>query len=88
MAKGRVAKAVLVSSVPPLMLKTASNPGGTPIEVFDSFRKALAENRAQFYSDVASGPFYGFNRLGAKVLQSVVDNWWRQGTMGSAKAHY
>ncbi len=86
--QGRVAKAVLVSSVPPLMLKTASNPGGTPIEVFDGFRAALAANRAQFYIDVASGPFYGFNRDGAKVSQGVIDNWWRQGMMGSAKAHY
>jgi non-heme chloroperoxidase len=70
------------------MLKTESNPRGTPIEVFDSFRKALADNRAQFYLDVASGPFYGFNRPGAKVLKSVIDNWWRQGMAGSAKAHY
>lgn len=86
--QGRVAKAVLVSSVPPLMLKTQTNPGGTPIEVFDNFRSALAANRAQFYIDVASGPFYGFNRPGAKVSQGVIDNWWRQGMMGSAKAHY
>lgn len=86
--QGRVAKAVLVSSVPPLMLKTEANPGGTPIEVFDNFRSALAANRAQFYIDVASGPFYGFNRPGAKVSQGVIDNWWRQGMMGSAKAHY
>ncbi|HVI56859.1 MAG TPA: alpha/beta hydrolase [Luteibacter sp.] len=85
---GRVAKAVLVSAVPPLMLKTAGNPGGTPIEVFDGFRKALAENRAQFYLDVASGPFYGFNRAGAKVSQGIVQNWWRQGMIGGAKAHY
>ncbi|MGA7781855.1 MAG: alpha/beta hydrolase [Paraburkholderia sp.] len=86
--QGRVAKAVLVSSVPPLMLKTEANPGGTPIEVFDNFRSALAANRAQFYIDVASGPFYGFNRPGAKVSQGVIDNWWRQGMMGAAKAHY
>ena len=85
---GRVAKAVLVSAVPPLMLKTAANPGGTPIEVFDGFRKALAENRAQFYFDVASGPFYGFNRAGAKVSQGIIQNWWRQGMIGAAKAHY
>jgi non-heme chloroperoxidase len=84
----RVAKAVLVSSVPPLMLKTEKNPGGTPIEVFDGFRKALAANRSQFFLDVASGPFYGFNRSGAKVSQGIVQNWWRQGMMGSAKAHY
>jgi non-heme chloroperoxidase len=86
--QGRVAKAVLVSAVPPLMLKTASNPDGTPIEVFDGFRTALAANRAQFYIDVAAGPFYGFNREGAKVSQGVINNWWRQGMMGSAKAHY
>ncbi|RUO99950.1 alpha/beta hydrolase [Hyphomicrobium sp.] len=86
--QGRVAKAVLVSAVPPLMVKTESNPGGTPIEVFDSFRAALAANRAQFFRDVAAGPFYGFNREGAKVSQAVIDNWWRQGMMGSAKAHY
>ena len=86
--QGRVVKAVLVSAVPPLMVKTASNPGGTPIEVFDNFRSALAANRAQFYIDVAAGPFYGFNRPGAKVSQGVIDNWWRQGMMGSAKAHY
>lgn len=86
--QGRVAKAVLVSSVPPLMVKTEKNPGGTPIEVFDGFRKALAANRAQFYLDVASGPFYGFNRTGAKVSQGIIQNWWRQGMMGSAKAHY
>jgi len=86
--QGRVAKAILVSSVPPLMVKTQSNPGGTPIEVFDGLRKALADNRAQFYVDLASGPFYGFNRPGAKVSQGVIDNWWRQGMIGSAKAHY
>ncbi|MDH7785185.1 non-heme chloroperoxidase [Ochrobactrum sp. 19YEA23] len=86
--QGRVAKAVLVSSVPPLMVKTANNPDGTPIEVFDGFRSALAANRAQFFIDVPSGPFYGFNRPGAKPLQGVIDNWWRQGMMGSAKAHY
>jgi non-heme chloroperoxidase len=86
--QGRVAKAVLVSAVPPLMVKTASNPGGLPIEVFDGFRAALAANRAQFFLDVASGPFYGFNRPGAKVSQGVIENWWRQGMMGSAKAHY
>ena len=85
--QGRVAKAVLVSAVPPLMVKTESNPGGTPIEVFDGFRAALAANRSQFFLDVASGPFYGFNRPGAKVLQGIIQNWWRQGMMGSAKAH-
>lgn len=86
--QGRVAKAVLVSAVPPLMVKTETNPGGTPIEVFDGFRKALAANRAQFYLDVASGPFYGFNRDGADVSQGTIQNWWRQGMSGSAKAHY
>jgi len=86
--QGRVAKAVLVSAVPPLMLKTAANPGGLPLEVFDGLRKGVADNRAQFFMDVASGPFYGFNRPGAKVSQGVTINWWRQGMMGSAKAHY
>ena len=84
----RVAKAVLVSAVPPLMVRTAANPDGTPIEVFDGFRKALADNRAQFYLDVASGPFYGFNRPKAQVSQGAIQNWWRQGMIGSAKAHY
>jgi non-heme chloroperoxidase len=85
---GRVAKAILVSAVPPLMLKTGSNPEGLPIEVFDGFRKGVADNRAQLYLDVAAGPFYGFNREGATVYQGVIQNWWRQGMMGSAKAHY
>ena len=86
--QGRVAKAVLVSAVPPLMVKTDDNPEGTPISVFDDFRTALAANRAEFFAAVASGPFYGFNRPGTKKLQAVVDNWWRQGMMGSALAHY
>ncbi len=86
--QGRVAKAVLVSAVPPLMLKTPSNPGGLPIEVFDSFRKGVAENRAQFFLDVPTGPFYGFNRPDAKIYPGVIQNWWRQGMMGGAKAHY
>ncbi|WP_176666589.1 alpha/beta fold hydrolase [Variovorax sp. SG517] len=85
---GRAAKAVLVSAVPPLMLKTASNPEGLPIEVFDGFRKGVADNRAQLFVDVPTGPFYGFNREGAKVYPGVIQNWWRQGMMGSAKAHY
>jgi non-heme chloroperoxidase len=85
---GRVAKAVLISAVPPLMLKTDSNPGGLPKEVFDQFRAALAANRAQFYREVPAGPFYGFNRPGGKVLEGVIDNWWRQGMMGGIKAHY
>ena len=86
--KGRVAKAVLVSAVPPIMLKTENNPGGLPLEVFDGFRAALVANRAQFYVDVPAGPFYGFNRPGVKVYQGVIDNWWRQGMIGGAKAHY
>ncbi|WP_425293888.1 alpha/beta fold hydrolase [Microvirga pakistanensis] len=85
---GRVAKAVLVSAVPPLMLKTERNPEGLPIEVFDGFRKGVADNRAQLFLDVATGPFYGFNREGAKVYPGVIQNWWRQGMIGSAKAHY
>jgi non-heme chloroperoxidase len=85
---GRVAKLVLIGAVPPIMVKTPGNPGGLPIEVFDDFRKQLAANRPQFYLDVASGPFYGFNRPGAKVLQGVIQNWWRQGMIGGAKAHY
>ncbi|WP_029557457.1 alpha/beta hydrolase [Xanthobacter sp. 91] len=86
--QGRVAKAVLVSAVPPLMVKTATNPGGTPIEVFDGFRSALAANRSQFFMDVASGPFYGFNLPGATPVPGVIQNWWRQGMTGGAKAHY
>jgi non-heme chloroperoxidase len=86
--QNRVSKAVVISAVPPLMLMTNNNPGGTPIEVFDGFRKALAANRSQFYLDVASGPFYGFSRPGAKLSQGIIRNWWRQGMMGGAKAHY
>jgi non-heme chloroperoxidase len=86
--QGRVAKLVLIGAVPPIMLKSAANPGGLPIEVFDGFRQALAANRAQFYRDVASGPFYGYNRPGAAVSPAVIDNWWRQGMMGGAKAHH
>jgi non-heme chloroperoxidase len=85
---GRVAKMVLVASVPPIMVKTDRYLGGLPISVFDGFRSALAANRAQFFRDVAGGPFYGFNRPGAKVMEPVVDNWWRQGMTGSALAHY
>ena len=85
---GRVSKAVLISAVPPIMVKSPSNPGGLPIEVLDGFRKAFVENRAQFFYDVPAGPFYGFNRPGAKVSQGVIWNWWRQGMMGGAKAHY
>jgi non-heme chloroperoxidase len=85
---GRVAKAVLMSAVPPIMIKTANNPDGLPIEVFDGLRASLAANRAEFYRDIASGPFYGFNRPGAKPLEGVIGNWWRQGMIGGAKAHY
>jgi non-heme chloroperoxidase len=85
---GRVAKAVLVGAVTPLMLKTEANPGGLPLEVFDGFRQGTAYNRAQFFRDVAAGPFYGFNREGATVSQGVIDNWWRQGMMGGVKALY
>ena len=85
---GRVAKAVLFEAVPPVMVQKESNPGGTPIEVFDGFRAALLNNRAQFYRDIPTGPFYGFNRPGAQVSQGLIDNWWRQAMMGSAKAGY
>ncbi len=86
--ESRVSKAALISAVPPLMLKTAANPGGLPKEVFDDFQAQLAANRSQFYLDIASGPFYGFNRPGAKGSQALVQNWWRQGMMGGAKPHY
>ena len=86
--KGRVAKAVLIDAVPPIMVKSDKNPGGTPIEAFDGLRAALAANRSQFYLDLPSGPFYGFNRPGAKVSQGLIYNWWRQGMMGGAQAHY
>jgi len=85
---GRVAKAVLVGAVTPLMLKTEANPLGLPLEVFDGFRNGTALNRAQFFRDVAAGPFYGFNRDGAQVSQGVIDNWWRQGMMAGVKALY
>jgi non-heme chloroperoxidase len=85
---GRVAKAVLIAAIPPLMLKTDDNPEGTEMDVFNGFRSALASNRAQFFRDVPSGPFYGFNRKGATVHEGMIQNWWRQGMMGSAKAHY
>jgi len=86
--RGRVSKLVLIGAVPPIMVKTSANPGGLPIEVFDGLREQLAANRAQFYLDFASGPFYGFNRPGAKASQGVIENWWRQGMMGGVKAHY
>ena len=84
---GRVSKAVLIGAVPPVMVKKESNPGGLPIEVFDQIREQTAFNRAQFYIDLPTGPFYGFNRPGAKIVQGVIDNWWRQGMMGGIKAH-
>ena len=86
--KGRAKKLVLIAAVPPIMVKTPANPGGLPIEVFDGLRKTLADNRAQFYLDFASGPFYGFNRPNEKPIPGVIQNWWRQGMMGSAKAHH
>ncbi|CAI8785623.1 Non-heme haloperoxidase [Pseudomonas sp. IT-P2] len=86
--RGRVAKAVLIGAVPPIMLRTAKNPGGLPMEVFDGLRKALAQNRSQFYRDFPSGPFYGFNRPGAKVSEAIVENWWRQGMNGGIKPQY
>ena len=86
--QGRVAKAVLVAAVPPIMLQTDWNPEGTPLSVFDGFREALAANRAEFFKAVASGPFYNFNREGVEPSQPVIDNWWRQGMTGSALAHY
>jgi non-heme chloroperoxidase len=86
--ENRVAKAVLISSVPPIMVRTAANPGGLPKEVFDGFQAQVAANRAQFYHDLPAGPFYGFNRSGAKVYEGVIQNWWRQGMMGGIKAHY
>lgn len=85
---GRVAKAMLIGAVPPVMVKSGNNPDGIPMEVFDGFREALSSNRAQFYKGIASGPFYGFNRTGADVSQGLIDNWWRQAMTGGAKAHY
>lgn len=86
--RGRVAKAVLIGAVPPIMLRTAKNPGGIAMDVFDGLRKALADNRSQFYRDFPSGPFYGYNRPGAKVSEAIIENWWRQGMNGGAKAQY
>jgi non-heme chloroperoxidase len=86
--KGRAAKLVIIGAVPPIMVKTVANPGGLPIEVLDGLRKSLATNRAQFYIDFPSGPFYGFNRPGVDAVPGIIQNWWRQGMMGSAKAHY
>jgi non-heme chloroperoxidase len=84
----QVAKAAIISAVPPLMVKTEANPKGLPKKVFEDFQSALAANRAQFYWDVASGPFYNFNKPGVKTLEPLISNWWRQGMIGGAKAHY
>ncbi len=86
--ESRVAKAVLISAVPPLMVKTAANPGGLPKEVFDGFQAQVAANRSKFYRDLPAGPFYGFNRPGVEASEPSIQNWWRQGMMGGAKAHY
>jgi non-heme chloroperoxidase len=86
--ESRVAKAAIISAVPPLMVKTDKNPNGLPKSVFDEFQAQLAAGRSQFYYDIASGPFYNYNRPGAKPSQAVILNWWRQGMMGGAKAHY
>jgi non-heme chloroperoxidase len=86
--ESRVAKAVLIGAVPPIMLKTPNNPGGLPKDVFDGLQAQVFSNRAQFFRDLPAGPFYGFNRPGAKVSEGVIQNWWRQGMMGSALAHY
>ena len=84
----RVVKAALISAVPPLMVKTTANPGGLPKEVFDGFQAQVAAHRSEFYRDLAAGPFYGFNRPGVKASEAIIQNWWRQGMMGGAKAHY
>ncbi|GAA3903791.1 alpha/beta hydrolase [Sphingomonas limnosediminicola] len=86
--RGRVSMAIIISAIPPVMIRTESNPGGLPIEVFDGYRSAVASNRAQTYLEIASGPFYGFNRPGAKPIEGAIRNWWRQGMMGGIKAHY
>jgi len=86
--EGRVAKAAIISAVPPLMVKTAANPGGLPKQVFDDYQVQLAANRSAFYLAVASGPFYNYDRPGVKPCEGLIRNWWRQGMMGGAKAHY
>jgi non-heme chloroperoxidase len=86
--ESRVAKAAIISAVPPLMVQTETNPGGLPKEVFDGFQEQLAAHRSRFYRDVAAGPFYGFNRPGVESSEAIIENWWRQGMMGGAKAHY
>jgi non-heme chloroperoxidase len=87
-ARGRVAKLVLIGAVPPIMVKTPANPGGLPLDVFDGLRAQLAANRSQFYLEFAGGPFYSYNRSGSTPSQGIIQNWWRQGMAGSAKAHY
>jgi non-heme chloroperoxidase len=86
--ESRVAKAVLISSVPPLMVQTEANPDGLPKSVFDGFQDQVAKHRSRFYRDLAAGPFYGFNRPGAQASEAIIENWWRQGMTGGAKAHY
>lgn len=86
--RGRVAKVILIAAIPPVMVQSETNPDGVPLEVFDGLRSALETNRAQFYRDLPSGPFYGFNREGAQVSQGLIDNWWRQGMSGGAKPHH
>jgi non-heme chloroperoxidase len=86
--ESRVAKAAIVAAVPPLMVQTAANPGGLPKKIFDDFQAQVAANRSGFYRDIAAGPFYGFNRPGATASEAIIQNWWRQGMMGGAKAHY
>ncbi len=86
--ESRVMKAAIISAVPPLMVKTAANPNGLPKKVFDDFQVQLAANRSQFYRDIAAGPFYNYNRPGVKASEATIQNWWRQGMMGGAKAHY
>ncbi|MFD4675690.1 alpha/beta fold hydrolase [Lentzea sp. NPDC058450] len=86
--ESRVAKAAILAAIPPLMLRTEANPGGLPVEVFDDLRAQLAANRSEFYRALPTGPFYGFNRDGVEVREALVQNWWRQGMMGSALAHY
>jgi non-heme chloroperoxidase len=86
--ESRVAKAVLISSVPPLMVQTDANPGGLPKSVFDGFQVQVATRRSEFYRELAAGPFYGFNRPGVEPSEAIIENWWRQGMMGGAKAHY
>lgn len=86
--RGRVAKIILIAAIPPVMVQSKANPDGVPMDVFDGLRSALETNRAQFYRDLPSGPFYGFNREGSTISEGLIDNWWRQGMAGGAKAHH